>query len=52
MKIELIEVLAKYKRLSIFILNNNWENGEAKIAKNAETIDDIPPTSPNTSNSP
>jgi len=40
------------KRFRVLILKNNKEKGEAIKVKINETIDEIPPTSPKTSNSP
>ena len=46
------DVLAINKRFRVFILKNNKEKGEAIKVKINETIYEIPPTSPKTSNSP
>ena len=52
MKIELFLDLAIYRRRSILILKNNWDNGAARIANKGEIIEDIPPTNSKTSKSP
>ena len=52
MKTDIYLVLATKRRCSIFILKNNSDIGAAKTVKTKAIMDDVPPTSPKTPNSP
>jgi hypothetical protein len=51
-KIDDLLVFATKSLFKVLILKYNKEKGAAKMVNIDDIIDDVPPTSPNTSNSP